>query len=133
MEQSFIQISLLSCLALALVTALPISADDKVKAADGSGVFGYKGTHQLPGGKWVMHDPDRPLPPIVKVGPACPPVPAPSDAVVLFDGKDLSAWKPTPTWKLEYGQIVAEEGKLVSKASLRRCASPGRMVPAGQL
>jgi len=117
MKHFFTQISLLSCFALALLAALPVSADDMVKAADGSGVFGYKGTHQLPGGKWVMHDPDRPLPPIVKVGPAGPPVPAPSDAVVLFDGKDLSAWEPAPTWKLEDGQIVAGEGKLVSKES----------------
>ena len=28
---------------------------------------------------------------------------APSDAVVLFDGKDLSAWKNGDTWKVEDG------------------------------
>jgi hypothetical protein len=44
-------------------------------------------------------------------------LPAPSDAVVLFDGKDLSAWHPAPTWKLEDGEIVAGEGKLIFKAT----------------
>ncbi len=86
-----------------------------VKAKDGSGVFGYKDTPKLPGCDFVMHDPDRPLPPKVRVGPSGPPVPPPSDAVVLFDGKDLSAWQPS-TWKVEDGQIVAGDGKLVSKA-----------------
>ncbi len=37
--------------------------------------------------------------------------------MVLFDGKDLSAWHPAPTWKLEDGEIVAGEGKLISKAN----------------
>lgn len=35
---------------------------------------------------WKIHDPDRPQPSVVKSGPSRPPVPPPSDAVVLFDG-----------------------------------------------
>ena len=101
---------------LALLAA-PLARADLIKAKDGSGVFGYKDTPALPGGQWVMHDPDRPVPPIVQVGPAGPTVPAPSDAVVLFDGRDLSAWKPGTDWKVEDGQIVAGTGKLVSLAS----------------
>lgn len=109
----------LATLLLASLTLLaaPLAHADLVKAKDGSGVFGYKDTPSLPGGPWVMHDPDRPLPPIVKVGPAGPTVPAPSDAVVLFDGRDLSAWKPGTDWKVEDGQIVAGTGKLVSLAT----------------
>ena len=42
--------------------------------------------------QWPVHDPNRPLPPVVTPGPAGPPVPPPSDAVVLFDGRDLSGW-----------------------------------------
>lgn len=42
--------------------------------------------------KWKIHDPDRPQPSVVNPGPAGSPVPPPSDAVVLFDGKDLSQW-----------------------------------------
>ncbi|ACB76324.1 3-keto-disaccharide hydrolase [Opitutus terrae] len=48
-----------------------------------------------PDPNWLGHDRERPLPPVVT--PATPstaeqPGRAPSDAVVLFDGKDLSAW-----------------------------------------
>src|SRR5439155_12917305 len=37
--------------------------------------------------------PDCPAPPVVRPGPAGAPLPAPADAVVLFDGHDLSKWK----------------------------------------
>jgi hypothetical protein len=42
-----------------------------------------------PDPNWIDHDRNRPLPPVVS--PA-EPGKAPSDAVVLFDGKDLSQW-----------------------------------------
>jgi hypothetical protein len=48
-----------------------------------------------PDPNWLAHDRDRPLPPVVKPGqcstPDQPGQP-PSDAIVLFDGKDLSPW-----------------------------------------
>jgi len=54
---------------------------------------GYTDTPMLPGGKWHVHDPNRPLPPDVTPGATFSHMaPAPSDAVVLFDGKDLSKW-----------------------------------------
>lgn len=81
---------------------------------------GFKDTPMLPDGKWHVHDSDRPNPPIIapgtcstqdKVGTA------PSDAIVLFDGKDLSHWQSTvkgqnvePKWKIEDGAMVAERG-----------------------
>lgn len=48
-----------------------------------------------PDPNWLDHDRDRPLPPIVS--PAVPSTDeqvgkAPSDAIVLFDGKDISQW-----------------------------------------
>lgn len=48
-----------------------------------------------PDPNWIAHDRNRPLPPVIE--PATPstqeqPGKAPSDAVVLFDGKDLSQW-----------------------------------------
>jgi hypothetical protein len=59
--------------------------------------------------QWPVHDLSRPLPPVVAPGPAGPPVPPPADAVVLFDGKDLSQWqdaKGQPAkWKVENGYI----------------------------
>jgi archaellum component FlaF (FlaF/FlaG flagellin family) len=110
-------IAMLICLGILVFGTFPaFSQADMAKAKDGSGVFGYKDTPKLPFCDFVMHDPDRPLPPIVQVGPAGPTQQPPSDAIVLFNGTDLSAWQPT-TWKVEDGQIVAGEGKLVSKES----------------
>lgn len=104
-------------LAIAALFLLPSHLTaDFVKAKDGSGVIGYKDTPKLPWCDYVMHDPDRPLPPKVQVGPAAASVPPPSDAVVLFDGKDLSAWQAS-NWKVEDGHIVAGDGKLTSKQS----------------
>ncbi|HTX37532.1 MAG TPA: family 16 glycoside hydrolase [Bryobacteraceae bacterium] len=51
---------------------------------------GYRDTPILPGQKWHVHDPDRPHPAEITPGPTCGA--APSDAIVLFDGKDLSQW-----------------------------------------
>src|SRR3954467_13872595 len=54
------------------------------------GDLGFTDTPILPGLKWHVHDPDRPHPKVVTPGqtPGAPP----SDAIVLFDGKDLSKW-----------------------------------------
>lgn len=43
--------------------------------------------------QWKAHDLNRPRPPIVKPGAQDLPVRPPSDAVILFDGKDLSKWR----------------------------------------
>src|ERR1041385_9581764 len=74
---------------------------------------GYTDTPMLPGGKWHVHDPNRPQPTVVTPGTfSTPTTPgkAPSDAIVLFDGKDLSKWrtaegKPAP-WNVQDGVIV---------------------------
>src|SRR3989441_9352564 len=46
-----------------------------------------------PGAQWNVHSWSRPRPPVVDPGPERPPVPPPADAIVLFDGKDLSEWR----------------------------------------
>ena len=75
---------------------------------------------QQPTISWPQHSMDRPQPPVVTPAPPGAPVPPPSDAIVLFDGKDLSQWtsdsgKPAG-WKLEAGYMeVAGDGDLVSK------------------
>jgi hypothetical protein len=72
---------------------------------------GYNDTPVLPGQKWRVHDIARPVPPVVTPGVnAGDP---PSDAVVLFDGKDTSKWveragqeKGPVTWKVEKGAMT---------------------------
>lgn len=71
---------------------------------------GYTDTPMLPGGKWHVHDPNRPQPKVVTPGPTDQPGKPPSDAVVLFGGTDLSKWRadkggPAP-WILDNGVIV---------------------------
>jgi hypothetical protein len=66
-----------------------------------------------------QHALDRPQPVVVKpvegVPPAIPGQP-PSDAIVLFDGKDLRAWKSLgkdapAEWKVENGYMAVVKGK----------------------
>jgi hypothetical protein len=85
-----------------------------VYAKDGSGVFGYKDTPVQPWSGFRVHDPDRPIPPRVDPGPAGPSASTPSDAIVLFDGRDLSQFLPSQ-WKVENGYVEITEGNLVSK------------------
>ncbi len=47
---------------------------------------------QTPSG-WRAHDLTRPRPPVVAPGQPAQPVPPPSDAVVLFDGSGVGAWR----------------------------------------
>ena len=85
---------------------------------------------QVPTIKWKIHDPNRPNPPIITPGTASTqdsPGTAPSDAVVLFDGKDLSKWvgpdgKPAQ-WKVENGymEVVAKTGNISTRDSFGDC------------
>jgi hypothetical protein len=74
-------------------------------------------------GDWPVHSMDRPQPPAVDPGPAPPSAPAPSDAIVLFDGSDLSQWRSQdggePQWRLGdgYFEVVPGTGSLVTRDS----------------
>jgi len=88
-------------------------------------VVGYKDTPLLPstGGKYHVHDPDRPLPKQVtppKANAADEDGTAPPDAIVLFGGNDLSKWKPS-SWKVADGTVTAGHGSLVTKDPLGDC------------
>ena len=68
-------------------------------------------------GRWMVHDESRPAPPVVTPG-SCglttSPVKAPSDAIVLFDGTDLSNWsdeKGSPSkWIVRDGYMESVKG-----------------------
>jgi len=78
---------------LVLGAASPATAADAA-ANKAEPIDGFRDTPMLPGGKWHLHDPDRPQPPVVTPGQAFSQnAPAPSDAEVLFDGKDLAKWQ----------------------------------------
>jgi hypothetical protein len=94
-----------------------------IYAQDGSGVFGYKHTPIQPWSGYHVHDPDRPAPP--RVTPGDPGAQdtvgtAPSDAVALFDGRDLSQWRPSE-WEVENGELIATHGRLTSKEQFGDC------------
>jgi hypothetical protein len=63
-------------------------------------------------GDWPVHSMERPRPPVVTPGPPVGPVAAPSDGIVLFDGRDLNAWRardgsPAP-WRVGDGYFEVE-------------------------
>jgi hypothetical protein len=77
----------------------------------------------MPAQTWPVHSLDRPRPSVVDAGPEQPPVPPPSDAIVLFDGKHLSEWRSqdgTPAkWRLRdgYMEIAPGTGSITTKRS----------------
>ena len=90
-----------------------------ISAAEKKGL-GYNDTPLIPGTKWHVHDGDRPQPPVVTPGKTFSHLaPAPSDAVVLFDGKDLSKWqgeKGEAKWKIENGYMeTTKTGRIRTK------------------
>jgi Domain of Unknown Function (DUF1080) len=71
----------------------------------------------LPDGRWHVHDSDRPLPKVITPGTCSTqeqPGRPPSDAIVLFDGKDLSHWQGSrgrpAGWTIEDGAMVIKAG-----------------------
>jgi hypothetical protein len=92
--------------------------------------LGYQDTPLLPGGKWHVHDGLRPQPRIIDPGtPSTQDTSgkAPSDAVVLFDGTDLSKWQKDngqpAAWKVENGymEITPKGGSLATKERFGDC------------
>ena len=92
--------------------------------------FGYQDTPILPGGKWHVHDGTRPQPKVIDPGSFSSqetPGKPPSDAIVLFDGKDLSHWKAgnggPATWTVQDGMMVIapKAGSIATKDEIGDC------------
>jgi hypothetical protein len=115
--------------ALALCAALIAAA---VAQQSKPGDLGFTDTPMLPGLPWHVHDPARPHPKVVTPGetPGAPP----SDAVVLFDGKDLSQWTQMglgadrgkmadARWKVGSGyfEVAGGTGNLLTREKFGDC------------
>jgi hypothetical protein len=84
--------------------------------------LGYNDTPIVPGTKWHVHDGDRPQPRLVTPAASFShQAPAPSDAIVLFDGKDLSKWQVAnggdAKWKVENGymEVAPKAGSIQTR------------------
>jgi hypothetical protein len=108
-------------LKFALVTILATTA---LGAQEQKAPTGYTDTPTIPGSKWRVHDDARPRPPVITPGTFSTedtPGKPPSDAVVLFDGTSLAAWrtdKGEPAkWKVENGymEVVPGNGDIWTK------------------
>src|SRR5437879_10471022 len=80
--------------------------------------------------RWTIHALNRPVPQVIDPGtPSTQDSPGrpPSDAVVLFDGKDLSKWAhkdgSAAKWKVENGyfEVVPKAGYIYTREAFGDC------------
>jgi len=122
-RQEFLKISAAAALSGAAIAQTPQQPNPDL---------GFTDTPMLPGLPWHVHDPARPHPPVVTPG-AVPGAP-PSDAIVLFDGSDLSKWVQRgrgpssgqliePQWKIVDGLLVVggNTGDLLTREKFGDC------------
>src|SRR5215469_2896389 len=134
-KTSILKIAVFSCAAMAL--AQGPNRTGPAKNRD----LGYDDTPIIPGQPYRVHDITRPHPRVVE--PAAKPGGPPSDAIVLFDGKDLSKWTKgkshltgttpfssaePPEWKVENGyfEVVPGKGDIATREKFGDCQEIGR-------
>ncbi len=80
--------------------------------------------------RWKPNDPDRPVPPVIEPGTASTqdtPGRPPSDAIALFEGKDLSRWTDADgqpaKWKVAdgYMEVVPHSGIIQTRQAFGDC------------
>jgi hypothetical protein len=112
-ERSMIKKNCTILFSTLIAIASVVAVTFQIRAQDQKEPTGYEDTPMLPGGKWHVHDGRRPHPPIVMPGAFVSEQP-PSDAIVLFDGNDLSQWQSVKggpaRWNVEDGYFVVAPG-----------------------
>jgi len=98
-------------------------------------------------GRWLVHDMNRPAPAVISPGTestATEAGEAPSDAIVLFDGTDLSKWTSRrggpAKWSVQGGfmEAVKDAGDIKTKEKFGSCqlhvefTTPSRVTGTGQ-
>src|SRR5256714_11312554 len=117
-----------SCFKLITIGVVTIFVSKGKAASTGSAFYGDPPDEHHP---WAVHDPNRPQPKIVTPGtfssPDQPGKP-PSDAIVLFDGADLSKWESakdgsSAKWLVKDGvmQVLPSSGDLRTKDKFGDC------------
>jgi len=71
-------------------------------------IIGFTKLAEIPGTPWRIHDAARPHPRVITPGAA--PGAAPSDAIILFDGKDLSKWAHSKQGQLTDASWPVKDG-----------------------
>jgi hypothetical protein len=112
MKTKIIVLTLLAAASVVPALAQTAMPKPKIQEIVIDGVAGFQDTPMQPDGLWHVHDPARPQPPIVTSGTFSENATPPSDAIVLFDGKDLSQWRDKKTgeaapWTIEDGVMVS--------------------------
>jgi len=115
------------------VAGIPVAAARAQQAAQKPNPdLGFTDTPMLPDLPWHVHDPARPHP--QQIRPSGTPGGPPSDAVVLFDGGDLSRWNQRgrgadagkfvdARWKVGDGwfEVAPNTGDLLSREKFGDC------------
>lgn len=98
-------------------------------------------------GRWLVHDMNRPAPPVITPGTESTQAEsgkAPSDAIALFDGTDLSGWTSSrgrpAKWVVRdgYMEAVKHSGDIKTKQAFGSCqlhielATPSQVTGSGQ-
>lgn len=125
MRRSYFLLGLM--VAAAAAWTMPVMSGQAPQGG-GSPEAGFTDTPIVPGTPYHVHDPSRPRP--VVITPGAQVGQPPSDAVILFDGKDLSKWSavsfgtasytqsdaPAP-WKVENGyfEVVPGSGGIATR------------------
>jgi hypothetical protein len=118
-------------LSIALVAGAALivpGVSSQAPQGSGSAETGFTDTPLVPGTPYHVHDPSRPRPAVITPGAQVGQ--PPSDAVVLFDGKDLSKWSAVQfgtasykqsdaaaPWKVENGyfEVVPGSGDIATR------------------
>jgi len=110
------EVSKMKCKLLLLSICVTLLA-----TAAGCEIVGFAKKH-----RWAVHDMNRPLPKVV--APAENSGQPPADAIILFDGKDLSNWESVKDgsparWKVENGymEVVKKTGDIRTRQAFGDC------------